>query len=94
MDDAGFTAPAAVGRAELLARYGWPGPARPVILFSGNLEPRKRPLDLLAAAGLLGTEVTTLFVADGVLAQQPRGRAAARPGGCHRLHQPAEIPCF
>jgi hypothetical protein len=51
VDGARFT-PAAVGRAELLARYGL-DPARPVILFSGELKPRKCPLDLIAAAGLL-----------------------------------------
>jgi glycosyltransferase involved in cell wall biosynthesis len=86
-------ASAAVGRAELLARYGL-DPARPVILFSGKLQPRKRPLDLLAAAGLLGTEVSTLFVGDGVLAQQLLAGLAPGQGAVTGFINQAEIPCF
>jgi glycosyltransferase involved in cell wall biosynthesis len=66
-----------VGRSELLARWGLDDTA-PVIMFCGKLYPRKRPLDLVAAVGSLEQEVTTIFVGDGVLADQVR--ALLRPG--------------
>ena len=65
-----------VGRSDLLARWGLDDTA-PVIMFSGKLCPRKRPLDLVAAASSLGQEVTTIFVGDGVLAD--RVRSSLRP---------------
>ncbi len=64
-------------RGKLLARWGLPDTA-PVIMFCGQLDPRKRPLDLLAAADRLDREVVTLVVGGGVLADQVR--AALRPG--------------
>jgi glycosyltransferase involved in cell wall biosynthesis len=78
VDNDRFARAPEVGRAELLARWGLDD-AAPVIMFCGKLCPRKRPLDLVAAASLLGQEVTTIFVGDGVLADQVR--SSLRPGG-------------
>jgi FkbM family methyltransferase len=77
VDDQRFAAPPDIGRSELLARWGLPDD-RPVILFCGKLIPRKRPLDLTAAVKLLPGPVTTLFVGEGVLADQVR--AGLDPG--------------
>jgi glycosyltransferase involved in cell wall biosynthesis len=66
-----FAASPEISRTELLARWGLPS-ANPVILFSGKLIPRKRPLDLVAAVKLLNQEVTVLFVGDGALAEEVR----------------------
>jgi glycosyltransferase involved in cell wall biosynthesis len=71
VDHERFASPPLVSRPELLARSGLTD-GRPVILFSGKLIPRKRPLDLVAAIRLLNQEVTTLFVGDGSLAEEVR----------------------
>ena len=77
VDNERFARAPVLGRSELLARWGLDDTA-PVIMFCGKLSPRKRPLDLVAAANSLGQEVTTIFVGDGVLADQVR--ALLRPG--------------
>lgn len=71
VDHERFAASPAISRAELLARWDLPS-TKPVILFSGKLIPRKRPLDLIAAVKLLEREVTVLFVGEGSLAEQVR----------------------
>jgi glycosyltransferase involved in cell wall biosynthesis len=71
VDHERFAARPAVSRPELLDRWGLAS-AHPVILFSGKLIPRKRPLDLVAAVKLLPQEVTVIFVGDGSLAEQVR----------------------
>jgi glycosyltransferase involved in cell wall biosynthesis len=71
VDHERFAARPAVSRPELLARWGLAS-VHPVILFSGKLIPRKRPLDLVAAVKLLHQEVTVIFVGDGSLAEQVR----------------------
>jgi glycosyltransferase involved in cell wall biosynthesis len=78
VDNERFAAPPAVGRAELLARWGLDD-RYPVIMFCGKLRVAKRPLDLAAAVGHLGPQVSVLFVGDGalageVLAMLPPGR--------------------
>lgn len=77
IDDERFARQPNLKRPELLARWGL-DEQRPVILFSGKLIPRKRPLDLVAAVSRLSQEVTIIFVGDGSLAQEIR--AALRPG--------------
>lgn len=77
VDNERFARAPVVGRSDLLARWGLDDTA-PVIMFSGKLCPRKRPLDLVAAVSFLGQEVTTIFVGDGVLAG--RVRSLLRPG--------------
>ena len=55
-------------------------PARPVVLFAGKFEPKKRPGDLLEAFGRARLPVATLlFVGDGPLAGELRDRAAGVP---------------
>jgi glycosyltransferase involved in cell wall biosynthesis len=78
VDHGRFAASPAISRTELLARWDLPT-TKPVILFSGKLIPRKRPLDIIAAVKLLEQEVTVLFVGDGALAGQVR--AALDPAG-------------
>jgi glycosyltransferase involved in cell wall biosynthesis len=77
VDNDRFARAPAVGRSELLARWGLTDRA-PVLMFCGKLDPRKRPLDLTAAVSMLEQEVTTLVVGDGALAA--RVRASLRPG--------------
>lgn len=77
VDNDRFARAPVVGRPELLARWGLDNTA-PVIMFCGKLSARKRPLDLVAAVSSLRHEVTTIFVGDGVLADQVR--ALLRPG--------------
>jgi glycosyltransferase involved in cell wall biosynthesis len=77
VDNDRFARSPAVGRSELLARWGLDDTA-PVIMFCGKLYPGKRPLDLVAAADALGQKVTLIFVGDGVLAN--RVRASLPPG--------------
>jgi glycosyltransferase involved in cell wall biosynthesis len=77
IDDERFARQPSLSRSELLARWKL-DERRPVILFSGKLIPRKRPLDLVVAANRLSQEVTTIFVGDGSLAHEVR--AALKPG--------------
>lgn len=71
VDDERFGAPPAVSRPNLLARWGL-DTTRPVVMFSGKLIPRKRPLDLAAAVSRLPDEVSVMFVGDGPLAGEIR----------------------
>ena len=77
VDDERFARPPQTGRSDLLARWGLKDNA-PVIMFCGKLIPRKRPMDLVEAIGMLPHECVVLFVGDGVLAN--RVRAAIKPG--------------
>jgi len=65
-----------------------------VIMFCGRLTPRKRPLDLIAAAERLPHSVTTLFVGDGMLAD--RVRASLRPtrGAVTGFVSQSELPSY
>ena len=92
VDNERFARPPETGRAALLARWGLDC-HRPVLLFCGKLLPRKRPLDLLAAARLLDRDVTLLFVGDGELAATigaslPPGRGAVT-GFVHQSELPS-----
>jgi glycosyltransferase involved in cell wall biosynthesis len=71
VDDERFACPPPVSRSDLLAQWGLKD-IRPVIVFSGKLIPRKRPLDLVAAIERLPCQVNTLFVGDGLLAERIR----------------------
>jgi glycosyltransferase involved in cell wall biosynthesis len=77
VDDERFAGPPPTSRSELLSRWDLDG-RKPVILFCGKLCPRKRPLDLCAAAEALAHDVNVVFVGDGVLADEVR--ACLRPG--------------
>jgi glycosyltransferase involved in cell wall biosynthesis len=78
VDDERFAGPPPTSRSELLSRLNLDDD-KPVILFCGKLSPRKRPLDLCAAAKALAQDVNILFVGDGVLADEVR--SCLRPGG-------------
>lgn len=58
-------------KSALLAQWGLTD-ERPVVLFSGKLTSRKRPLDILSAIALVPVKVTILFVGDGELADELR----------------------
>jgi glycosyltransferase involved in cell wall biosynthesis len=77
VDDRRFAQPPPISRATVLKQWGL-AEHRPVVMFSGKLIPRKRPLDLAAAVRLVPREINTLFVGDGVLAD--RVRAVLQPG--------------
>jgi glycosyltransferase involved in cell wall biosynthesis len=71
VDDERFASPPPTSRSELLSRWDLDD-HKPVILFCGKLSPRKRPLDLCAAAKVLARDVNIVFVGDGVLADEVR----------------------
>jgi len=71
VDDERFACPPRIARSELLAQWGLMDDL-PLIVFSGRLVSRKRPLDLVDAVKRLPFEVNTLFIGDGPLAQRIR----------------------
>jgi glycosyltransferase involved in cell wall biosynthesis len=79
VDNDRFAEPPRVGRPELLKRWGL-RQGQPVIMFCGKLHPRKRPLDLAEAVRRLPQAVSTLFVGDGMLADQVMARLDQRGG--------------
>ena len=79
VEDGRFAAPPPVGRSMLLAQWGLKD-NKPLILFSGKLIPRKRPLDLVAAIERLSHEVNVLFVGDGSLAGPVRSSLSPDSG--------------
>ncbi len=93
VDNERFARTPAVGRSELLARWGLDDTA-PVIMFCGKLFARKRPLDLVAAASSLGQEVTTIFVGDGVLADQVRSLLLPGQGVVTGFVNQADLPPY
>jgi glycosyltransferase involved in cell wall biosynthesis len=93
VDHERFAAVPQVSRSELLARWGLTD-ARPVILFSGKLIPRKRPLDLVAAVSLLNQEVTVIFVGDGSLAGQVRASLQPDSGVVTGFVNQTLLPAF
>lgn len=93
VDNARFAATAAVGRAELLARWGL-DPLHPVIMFCGKLLPAKRPLDLAAAAARLSLPASVLFVGDGALAGEVTAMLPAGRGVVTGFVNQAELPSY
>lgn len=75
-------------RRELRARFGIP-PEGFVVVTSGKLEPRKRPLDVVEAVAALadgeGREVHALMIGEGVLREQIVQRAQSL-GVADRVH--------
>jgi len=93
VDNERFARPPAVGRPELLARWGLDD-RYPVIMFCGKLKPAKRPLDLAAAVGRLGTRVTVLFVGGGDLAGQVGSMLPQGRGVVTGFVNQAELPSY
>jgi glycosyltransferase involved in cell wall biosynthesis len=77
VDDERFARTPVTTRSDLLSRWGLDN-SRPVILFCGKLYPGKRPFDLVKATKDLPVKVNTIFVGDGVLADEIRG--SLKPG--------------
>jgi glycosyltransferase involved in cell wall biosynthesis len=93
VDDERFARPPAVGRSELLARWGL-NENLPLIVFSGRLVGRKRPLDLAAAVNRLPVEVNVLFVGDGPLAGQLRATLPPGLSAVTGFINQADIPSY
>ena len=79
VEDKRFAAPPPISRSMLLAQWGLKD-NKPLVLFSGKLIPRKRPLDLVAAIERLPREVNVLFVGDGSLAGPVRSSLSPDSG--------------
>jgi glycosyltransferase involved in cell wall biosynthesis len=79
---------------DLLIRLGLPPAGRPVIMYCGKLQPYKRPLDVVAAAGRQGREVTVLMVGDGPLAGRARTGLPAGRGVVTGFVNQAELPSY
>jgi glycosyltransferase involved in cell wall biosynthesis len=77
----------------VLARYSL-DPGRPMIMFCGKLQPRKRPLDLAEAVEALPAPVSTLFAGDGPLAGRLRARLAAGRGAVTGFVNQSELPAL
>lgn len=93
VDDRRFAQPPQLNRATVLKQLGL-DERRPVIMFSGKLIPRKRPLDLAAAIRLLPREVNTLFVGDGPLADQVRAALEPGQGAVTGFVNQSELPSY
>lgn len=77
VDYARFSLQPSRTRRELLLAHGL-NPDLPVIIYCGKLYPGKRPLDLARAVALLPAAVNTIFVGDGILADEVR--TSLKPG--------------
>lgn len=93
VDNERFASAPAIGRADLLARWGLDD-RRPVIIYCGKLYPGKRPLDLAAAVKLLPRDVTTLFVGDGVLTEHVRASLTPGDGAVTGFINQSELPAY
>lgn len=93
VDNARFSGPPRIRRADLLARLGLED-ERPVIMFCGKLIARKRPLDLAAAVKLLSREVNTLFVGDGSLSDAVRASLIPGRGAVTGFVNQSELPSY
>lgn len=93
VDNARFSEPSPVSRADLLARLGLDNDL-PVIMFCGKLAPHKRPLDLSAATKLLPFEVNTLFVGDGALCEAVAASLMPGRGAVTGFVNQSELPSY
>jgi glycosyltransferase involved in cell wall biosynthesis len=93
VDNARFSEPSPVCRADLLARWGLDD-ALPVVMFCGKVAPHKRPLDLSAAVKLLPFDVNTLFVGDGVLSEAVRSSLIPGRGAVTGFVNQSELPSY
>ena len=93
VDDERFAGPPPTSRSELLSRWDLDG-HKPVIMFCGKLCPRKRPLDLCAAAKALTRDVNLVFVGDGVLADEVRACLPPGSGAVTGFVNQSELPAY
>lgn len=81
VDTARFAKASTLDRAALRKRFGV-RPDAPAILYAAKFEPRKRPLDLLAAHARLrasGVDASLVFAGSGALEAELRAGAAGSP---------------
>ncbi len=93
VDNRRFACKPEVGKPELLARWGLKSNTR-VVMFCGKLIPRKRPLDLASAIRLLPDDVNTLFVGDGLMANQVRSILSPNSGVVTGFVNQSELPAY
>lgn len=93
VDDERFARTPATSREDLLGKLGMDR-GKPVIIFSGKLIPRKRPLDLVSALTMLPHSVNTLFVGDGVLAERVRNSLDPACGVVTGFVNQSELPAY
>lgn len=93
VDDERFGCAPQIGRTELLAKHGLEDD-KPVIIFSGKLIPRKRPLDVTAAVNRLPQKVTTLFVGDGLLAERVQASLDSVSGVITGFVNQSDLPIY
>ena len=93
VDDERFAGAPPTSRCELLSKWNLDR-QKPVILFCGKLNPRKRPLDLCVAAKALAHDVNVLFVGDGVLADEVRACLPSGTGAVTGFVNQSELPTY
>lgn len=93
VDDERFACEPLISRSDLLARWGL-RENRPVIIFSGKLIPRKRPLDLIAALNQLPLDVNVVFIGDGMLAERIRNSLRPGSGAVTGFINQSDIPSY
>ncbi len=93
VDDERFSSPPDMSRTVLLSTLGLRND-KPVIMFCGKLYPGKRPLDILGAAELLPYDVVTIFVGEGVLADDIRRALGPGMGAVTGFVNQSELPNY
>jgi glycosyltransferase involved in cell wall biosynthesis len=93
VDDRRFAGTPPTSRRELLSRWDLDC-RKPVVMFCGKLCPRKRPLDLCAAANALARDVNVVFVGDGELADEVRGHLRSGLGVVTGFVNQSELPSY
>jgi len=93
VDDERFGSSPTLSRSDVLAKWDLNSEA-PVIMFSGKLIPRKRPLDIVAAAKRLPCAVNLLFVGDGELADEVRRQLGASSGVITGFINQSDLPAY
>jgi glycosyltransferase involved in cell wall biosynthesis len=78
-------------RTERLTSLGL-DPRRPVVIFSGKLIPRKRPLDAVAAIERCNGRLSLLMLGDGPLRREMRAFEARLPVRCLGFVNQADLP--
>ncbi len=78
-------------RGERLASLGL-DPQRPVVIFSGKLIPRKRPLDVVQAIGRCEGKLSLLMLGDGLLRGEIGRFEAQLPVRCVGFVNQADLP--
>jgi glycosyltransferase involved in cell wall biosynthesis len=82
-----------IARDEVLAKWNL-NESAPVIMFSGKLIPRKRPLDIMSAIKRLPYEVNMLFVGDGELAEEVKALLSPASGAITGFINQSDLPIY